>query len=53
MAKQDKLTAYRPLIAAYADETTSVPVYISGALFIVAGVLVALLPFETRGKASL
>ena len=42
-----------PIIAAYADLTTSVPVYVSGALFIAAGVLVLLLPFESRGKASL
>lgn len=37
----------------FADLKTSAPVYTSGALFIVAGVLVALLPFESQGKASL
>ncbi|KAI9430547.1 hypothetical protein H4582DRAFT_2210001 [Lactarius indigo] len=40
-------------IAFYANLTTSVPVYISGALFIVAGFIPVLLPFERRGKESL
>ena len=42
-----------PIIALYANLATSVPIYISGALFIVAGFLALLLPFEPRGKASL
>lgn len=42
-----------PIIALYASLTTSVPIYISGALFIVAGLIALLLPFEPRGKASL
>ena len=42
-----------PIIAIYADINTPVPVYVSGALFIVAGLLVVTLPFESRGKASL
>ncbi|RFU27191.1 hypothetical protein B7463_g9142, partial [Scytalidium lignicola] len=42
-----------PIIAMFANLETSAPVYTSGALFIVAGLLVALLPFETQGKASL
>ncbi|KAH8732211.1 major facilitator superfamily domain-containing protein [Phaeosphaeriaceae sp. PMI808] len=42
-----------PLIAIFADLQTSAPVYVSGALFIAAGALVLLLPFESRGKASL
>lgn len=42
-----------PIVAMYADLNTSVPVYVSGALFIVAAILVTLLPFESRGKASL
>ncbi|KAH9057479.1 MFS general substrate transporter [Lactarius vividus] len=42
-----------PIIALYADLTTSVPIYISGVLFIVAGFIAVLLPFEPRGKASL
>jgi hypothetical protein len=37
----------------YANLETSVPVYVSGALFVGAGVLVLALPFESRGKASL
>jgi MFS family permease len=41
------------LIVVYADLTTSVPIYISGALFIVAGCLMLLLPYEPRGKTSL
>ncbi|KAH8195430.1 hypothetical protein TruAng_010410 [Truncatella angustata] len=42
-----------PIVAMYADLSTSVPVYVSGALFIVAGIVVLTLPFESRGKASL
>jgi hypothetical protein len=42
-----------PIIAMYADLTTAAPVYTSGALFIVSGLLVVILPFESRGKASL
>ncbi|KAH8809391.1 MFS sugar transporter-like protein [Xylogone sp. PMI_703] len=42
-----------PIIAMFANLETSAPVYTSGALFIVAGLLVALLPFESQGKASL
>lgn len=42
-----------PIIAIYANLETSAPVYVSGALFIVAGFLVVILPFEPRGKASL
>ncbi|KAI0203687.1 putative sugar transporter [Astrocystis sublimbata] len=44
---------FAPIIAIYGDLTTSVPVYVSGALFIVAGLVVVTLPFESRGKASL
>ena len=42
-----------PIIAIAANLETSAPVYVSGALFIAAGVLVLCLPFESRGKASL
>ncbi|KAF3185536.1 hypothetical protein TWF788_004358 [Orbilia oligospora] len=42
-----------PVIAGYADLTTSVPVYVSGALFIAAGGVMLLLPYEPRGKASM
>ena len=42
-----------PIIAIYANLQTSAPVYVSGALFVVAGLLTVLLPFEPRGKASL
>ncbi|KAI1177308.1 major facilitator superfamily domain-containing protein [Nemania sp. FL0916] len=44
---------FAPIIAIYGDLRTSVPVYVSGALFIVAGTIVLTLPFESRGKASL
>ena len=37
----------------YANLQTSAPVYTSGALFIAAGLLVLILPFESQGKASL
>lgn len=42
-----------PIIAMFADINTPAPVYTSGALFIVAGLLSLLLPFESRGKTAL
>ncbi|PNY26813.1 Membrane transporter [Tolypocladium capitatum] len=42
-----------PIIAMFANLKTSAPVYTSGALFIVAGLLVLILPFESRGKQAL
>ncbi|KJR87211.1 major facilitator superfamily protein [Sporothrix schenckii 1099-18] len=42
-----------PIIAMFANLQTSAPVYTSGALFLAAGVLVLLLPFESRGKQAL
>ncbi|WVN90196.1 uncharacterized protein L203_105432 [Cryptococcus depauperatus CBS 7841] len=42
-----------PIIAMFANLKTSAPVYTSGALFIAAGLLVLVLPYESRGKASL
>ncbi|KAJ5024704.1 hypothetical protein PSV08DRAFT_412704 [Bipolaris maydis] len=42
-----------PVVAMFADLETSIPVYVSGALFIAAGLLVLVLPFESRGKASM
>lgn len=37
----------------FANLETAAPVYVSGALFIAAGLLVFALPFESRGTASL
>ncbi|OAL71872.1 membrane transporter [Trichophyton violaceum] len=42
-----------PIIAMFANLQTATPVYVSGALFIAAGILVLFQPFESRGKASL
>ncbi|KAI0770092.1 MFS general substrate transporter [Fomes fomentarius] len=42
-----------PVIALYADLTTPVPIYLSGALFVVSGSVALLLPFEPRGRASI
>jgi hypothetical protein len=42
-----------PIVAMFADLRTAAPVYVSGALFVAAGVLVLVLPFESRGKASM
>jgi len=42
-----------PIIALYANLATSVPIYISASIFIVASFIALLLPFEPRGKASL
>ena len=37
----------------FADLKTSAPVYTSGALFLAAGFLVLIMPFESRGKAAM
>lgn len=42
-----------PIIALYADLSTSVPIYVAGALFLVSGLIALLLPFEPRGRASI
>lgn len=42
-----------PIVAMFANLETSAPVYVSGALFVAAGLLVLILPFESQGKASL
>lgn len=42
-----------PVVAMYADVDTPVPVYIAGSMFLVAGVLMLVLPFESRGKSSM
>jgi hypothetical protein len=41
-----------PLVALYANIATTAPIFISGALFLIAGFIALLLPFEPRGKAS-
>lgn len=43
---------FAPIIAIFADLTTSAPIYVSGALFLLCGVLSALFPYEPRGKKS-
>ncbi|KAL1950452.1 hypothetical protein VTO73DRAFT_5576 [Trametes versicolor] len=42
-----------PIIALKANLATSVPIWVSGALFLVAGFISLLLPFEPRGRASI
>jgi hypothetical protein len=42
-----------PIIAMYADLQTAGPVYIAVVLFIFAGFMCLILPYESRGKASL
>jgi len=42
-----------PIIALYAEITTSVPVYIAAAMIMGAGGIALLLPYEPRGKASM
>ncbi|KAK0216532.1 MFS general substrate transporter [Armillaria nabsnona] len=42
-----------PIIALYANLSTSVPVYISGTLFIFSGLLASFLPYEPKGRASI
>lgn len=45
--------AKAPIIALYADLTTSVPIFIAGAIFLLSGFIALLLPFESRGRASM
>jgi len=42
-----------PIIALYANLTTSVPVYIAGGLIVFAGLLALLIPYEPRGHVSI
>ncbi|KAL2760970.1 hypothetical protein ACRALDRAFT_1059312 [Sodiomyces alcalophilus JCM 7366] len=42
-----------PIVAMFGDLQTAAPVYTSGALFIAAGIIALLLPYESRGKAAL
>jgi MFS family permease len=42
-----------PIVAMYANLNSAAPVYVSGALFLAAGILVVILPYESQGKASL
>lgn len=42
-----------PIIALYADLTTSVPIFVAGGIFVAAGLISILLPFEPRGKAAM
>ncbi|KAJ5681439.1 MFS siderochrome iron transporter 1 [Penicillium maclennaniae] len=42
-----------PVIAMFANLETAVPVYVSGVLFLGAAILVLLMPYESRGQASL
>lgn len=37
----------------FANINTPAPVYTSGALFLAAGIIVLILPFESRGKAAM
>ena len=41
-----------PIIAMFANLQTSVPVYVSGGLFMAAGLTVLMLPFESRGRRA-
>ena len=42
-----------PIIALYANLNTPVPIFIAGAVFITAGLIALLLPYESRGRGSL
>lgn len=47
------LGVFSPIIAMYADLTTSAPIFVSGALFILAAILTVFIPYESRNKLSL
>jgi len=40
-------------VAMFGDLGTPVPVYVSGGLFVLAAIVVIILPYESRGRASL
>lgn len=44
---------FAPIIAIFADLTTSAPIFVSGAFFLFSAVLVVFYPYEPRGRASL
>lgn len=44
---------FAPIIAIFADLTTSAPIFVSGALFLAAAVLVIFYPYEPRNRLSL
>lgn len=44
---------FAPIISIYGSKSSSSPVYVSGALFIAAGLICFILPYESRGKSSL
>ncbi|KAI5957249.1 hypothetical protein KGF54_000177 [Candida jiufengensis] len=47
------MSIFAPIINMFADLTTSAPIFVAGALFLAAGVLVIFFPYEPRGKKSL
>lgn len=47
------LGVFAPIIAIFADLTTSAPIFVSGALFLLSAVLVLFFPYEPRSKYSL
>lgn len=47
------LGVFAPIIAIFADLTTLAPIFVSGALFLVAAVLVIFYPYEPRNRSSL
>lgn len=44
---------FAPIIAIFADLSTSAPIYVSGSLFLISGVLVVFYPYEPRDVSSL
>lgn len=47
------LGVFAPIIAIFADLTTSAPIFVSGALFLFSALLVVFYPYEPRNKSSL
>lgn len=46
------LGIFSPVIGMYANLATSAPIFVSGALFILAGVVSAFFPYESKGRAT-
>ncbi|SCU82110.1 LAMI_0B08966g1_1 [Lachancea mirantina] len=46
------LGVFAPIIGMYANLATSAPIFVSGALFLLAGIVSVFFPYESRGKAT-
>ncbi|KAN0066151.1 hypothetical protein ACQY0O_000245 [Thecaphora frezii] len=53
MATQRVFGVIAPVVGAFAGDKPDKPIYVSASFFIAAAVLMLLLPYETKGRATL